>query len=222
MRERDWTPAVLLTATLCVTVVLMVWVTTPWLRAAIFRDEPGPGHARRLPPTEIAVWAGEVVPGVKGLLGPVWGDPEPDRFHDEALALPNAGGLAWYRLLLFNTSAEERTVPLVDGTLSIRPAGSDADVALRSLASMVRRGEVRIPEGRRAMLEALGALDESVRIPAGSMASLLIPFTRRVDLAVAQAVATEDGSEFHRRPMARADLQALLYDPPDLDRVKDL
>jgi hypothetical protein len=229
MRERDWTPAVLLTATVCVTVVAVLWVTTPGLREAVFPAESGPARARHLPPSEVAVWAGEVVPGVKGLLGPVWGDPDPDRRHDEGLneslrARPE--GLAWYRLLLFNTSGEDRTVRLGDGTLTIRPSsaapGAESVAPLRSLVSMERRGDVTIPPGRRAVLEALGALGESVRIPAGSMASLLIPFTRRVDLADAQAVATEDGSAFRRRPMPRAELHALLYDPPDLERVKDL
>jgi hypothetical protein len=226
MQERDWTPAVLLTATVCLTLVLLVAVTTPGLREALVREEAGPEQARRLPPAEIAVWAGEVVPGVKGLLGPVWGDPVPDAFHDhrlnESLALSAGEGLAWYRLLLFNTSDEERTVHLGDGAIAIRPPGVASPVPLRSLASMERRGEVRVPDGRRALLESLGALEDSVRVPAGSMASLLLPFTARVDLGAAQAVATGDGTEFHRRPMPRAELQALLYDPPDPERVKDL
>jgi hypothetical protein len=230
MRQRDWTPAVLLSGTVCVTLVAMVWVTTPWLWRSLVPEESGPGKARHLPPPEVSVWAGEVVPGVKGLLGPVWGDPDPDRRHDEGLnetlLLSPPDGLAWYRLLLFNTTSEERSVRLADGTLTIRPSSQHAEgetaVPLRSLLSMERRGEVTIPPARRVVLETLGALDESVRLPAGSMASLLIPFTRRVDLGAAQAVATEDGTEFHRRPMPRAELQALLYDPPDLERVKDL
>jgi hypothetical protein len=214
-----------MTATACLAVVLVVWVLSPRLRG-FYDPPPGPQHDRRLAPPEVVAWAGEVAPGVKGLLAPVWGDPGPDRFHDQQvnrrLELGEGKALAYYRLVLFNTTDEERVVRLGDGALSIRTSPPEAEVASRSLVAMESRGEVTLSPGTRAVLSGLGALHEEVKVPPGSAATLLVAFRSRVDLAEAARISARDGQDFHRRPMARAELQDLLYDPPDPVRVRDL
>jgi hypothetical protein len=220
MRERDWTPAVLVTSALCFFVATVAGATSPLLRLG--DSEPGPERARRLPPPEVSAWVGDLAPGLKGVLVPVWGDPEPDRLHDEELNHQLRAGLAYYRLLVFNTSGAERTLRLGDGALTIRPPGAGDAVTSRSLSTMLARGEINPSAGTKAVLGALGALEEEVTVSSGSMTSLLVPFGRHVDLAAAASVAAGDGTPFRRRPMQRAELQDLLYDGADEDRVKDL
>lgn len=224
MRRADWTPLVLVTASISVTVVAAVLLTTPWLRGAWDR-EPGPGHARRRLAETMQVWVGDVAPGVVGVLGPVWGQEGPDREHDrrlnEQLGLAQGRDLAWYHLLLFNRSEEDREIGLQDGALVIRPAGEGDPVGLTSVAALVARGEVRVAPSLAAVLRARGALSETVTVPAGWMADLLVAFERRVPLADAVQVATAAGSAFERRPMTRRDLDRLVEEP-DRARIEDL
>jgi len=216
MRRADWTPLVLVTASISVTVVAAVLLTTPWLRGP-WSGGPGPGHARRHLAETMQVWTGDLAPGVVGLLGPVWGQDGPDREHDrrlnEQLALPAGTELAWYHLLLFNRSEEDREVSLADGALTIRPAEGEGPVALTSLARRVARGEARVAPSLAAVLHARGALSETVTVPAGWMADLLVAFERRVPLEEAFEVATAEGASFTRRPMTRRELDRLVEDP---------
>jgi hypothetical protein len=224
MRRADWTPLVLITASISVTVVAAVLLTTPWLRAP-WGSEPGPAQERRHLADALQVWVGDVAPDVRGLLAPVWGEEEPDRAHDarlnEQLGLTGARALAWYHLLLFNRSEAPQRVSLADGALLIRPAGGASRVALRNLAGLVARGEARVAPSLAAVLTARGALSESVEVPAGWMADLLVAFDGRVPLAEAFGVATSTGSVFTRRPMTRRELDELVEDPAG-PRLEDL
>jgi hypothetical protein len=221
-RARDWTPLVLLSSALCLGVVLYVLVSRPELIRGVM-DGVGPAHARRHAPPSVDVWVGEVAPGLKGVLSAVWNDPEPDLLHDreinEGLDLEGEG-YAFYRLLLFNTAQEERTVLLEDGALRIQEADG-APVPLLSLAERVERGDLAPSASLRMVLAALGTLRRSVTLAPGEMADLVVPFRDRVDLGTAQSVASADGTPFRRRRIARAELQRLMLDP-DEARVRDL
>ena len=224
MRRADWTPLVLVTASISVTVVAAVLLTTPGLRAP-WGSEPGPALARRHLAGELQVWIGDVAPGVLGLLGPIWGEEKPDRAHDarlnEQLGLIGEEGLAWYHLLLFNRSDAVQRVSLADGALVIRPAQGDGRAELRSLVGLVARGEARVAPSLATVLTARGALSETVEIPGGWMADLLVAFDRRVPLDEAAEVATATGTAFRRRPMTRRDLDDLVEDPASA-RLEDL
>lgn len=224
MRRPDWTPAVLVTATVSVTVVLVVLVTSPWI-GLTFRTEPGPGQARRRLASKVDVWVGDLAPGVVGVLSPVWGEPEPDREHDarlnEELALMAPRKLAWFHLLVFNTSGEEQTIALGEGALVIRPPDGGAAGTLQSVAALVECGEARLTPALRLVLEARGALRDSVTVPAGWMADLLVAFDRRVELDQAVEVACAGGETFRRRPMSRRDLEGLV-ESPDASVLDDL
>jgi hypothetical protein len=223
MRRNDWTPAVLAT-TVAVAVVAAAILGAIWLRDR--GESAGPERSRRLPPPRVDAWVGDLAPGLKGVLGPVWGDPGPDLDHDRelnaGLDLPEGRGLAWYRLILFNTSEGAISVPLPEGAIAIHAPDSAAPVTLRSLSALVERGEVKPPPGGlRTVLKNLGALETTVEVPAGSSVSLLVPFGRRVDLEQAVDVASADGVKFHRRRMDRGEFQELLGSP-DEARIKDL
>lgn len=224
MRRADWTPLVLITASISVTVVAAVLLTTPWLRAP-WDSEPGPVQERRFLAEQVQVWVGDLAPGVVGLLGPVWGQIEPDRAHDtrlnQQLGLEGDGELAWYHLLLFNRSDAAQTVSLADGALTIRPPDGADPVALRSLAGLVARGEARVAPSLAAVLAARGALSETVEVPAHTMADLLVAFDRRVALDQAVDVTTRAGVSLRRRPKTRRDLDELVEDPTSAG-VEDL
>jgi hypothetical protein len=224
MRRNDWTPFVLAVATAAVLAVAVAWVASPWLRR-IAEGPPGPERARRLPPAEVETWVGDLAPGLKVVLAPVWGDPRSDEDHDlelnEAMALHGERSLSWHRLLLFNLSEEERIVPLPDGALAIRAEAAAEPILSRNLAALVERGEAKPPEGLRTVLKTLGALEDEVAMPPGSAVSLLVAFAERVELDRAVAVASADGVEFRRRRMPRGALQELIA-APDESRLKDL
>ena len=168
---------------------------------------------------------GEAAPGLKVALATVYGDPGQDLFHDEelnqGLRLDGSGALAYYRLLVFNSSTEERTVELKDGAISIRPAGTKDSVRLRSLPALVAQGGAVVSPSLRTVLEGLGTLRESVRVEPGSSATLVVPFQRRVDLASAEGVTLADGTAFRRRRIGQGALQRLIA-APDEEQVKDL
>ncbi len=228
MRRPDWTPIVLITASLSVTVVVAVFLTSPYL-SSLFRTQPGPTVPRHALAPKIDVWVGEIEPGLVAVLGPVWGEAGPDAAHDarlnEELALPEGTDFGWYQLLVFNVGKEERRLTLPDGALRIRvkreadaegagaAAGAVDAVSFRSLAPLIARGEASPSPGLATVLRARGTLGESVTIPAGWMADLLVPFDRRVALDRALEVASATGSTFRRRPMERRKLEALVEDP---------
>ena len=163
------------------------------------------------------MWVGDIVPGVRAVLGTVWGEAAPDTLHDARL---NAGlgvapdhALAFYRLLLFNTSSEDRDVALRDGALVVRPAGAGEPARLLDLSDLLGRGEATVSPALRVVLEGEGTLRPRVSLPAGRMADLIVPFDRRVGLEDAQDVETGDGTAFARRQMNRVDLEALMVSP---------
>jgi len=218
---------VLITATLSLTIVGVVLLSSPVFDISLFGRTAGPELARHPMASQVVGWVGEPVPGLKGLLTPVWGEPGPDLAHDrtlnEGLALTKEKGaaLAFYRLLVFNTSAEAIRLPLADGALEIQPAGNAPPVRLASVAALVEAGRAS-PSGALSMvLDAQGTLLEAVVVPPGMMADLLVAFERRVGLEDAAGVHGMDGVAFARRRIPRGDLEALLLDP-DVARIQDL
>ena len=220
----DWTPLVLLVSSVTLTAVATVWVLERVEASRAAQEAiPGPEQGEHGAPAEVDLWVGEVGPGVKVVLTSVWGDALPDRAHDDelrqGLGLPEGSPLAWYTLLVFNTSAEARTVPLEEGGLVVETEGGRARLA--SLPALVQRGEARPSPSLASVLTGLGALQRQVVLQAGEAASLLVCFDRRMDLGGAKTVATADGAAFRRRRMGRGDLQRLMADP-DSSQVSTL
>jgi hypothetical protein len=222
MDRSDWTPAVLITASVCLLTAGLVWLVAPWDR---FSSEfPGPGLPRHRAPAHVVVWTGEFAPGVKGVLAPVWGDAKPDRDHarllNEDLGLDGESELVYFRLLVFNTTPEAHTLHLEDGAIRIAVEEGSQPVPMRSLAAMLERDEVDMAEGLAFSLRSLGALQRTVELPAGGVAKLIVPFGRRASLEAARAVATENGTALRRRQMAAAAFRRLITTPGDV-RVED-
>lgn len=211
-----------MTATLSLTVVAAVLVSSP-----LFGLRPGhgrsPGVARRALAPQVVVWVGDLAPGLRGVLTPVWGEPGPDEAHDETLnqELSSRRHLAFYRLLLFNTAEETRRVPLLTGALEIRPDGDQPPGRLQSLPALLREGVASASPALVTVLEAQGALEEELVLPPGMMADVLVVFDRHVPLEQAQGVEGTDGATFARRRIERGVLEALL-EAPDASRIRDL
>jgi hypothetical protein len=220
----DWTPAVLITATVSLVTVGLVWLVTPW-GPGRFGEPSGPTRPRHRPPAEVVVWTGELAPGLKGVLGPVWGDARPDQDHadllNDDLGLTGERALAYFRLLVFNTSDETRSLALGAGELVVLGEEGQSPLPLRSLARMVADGEVAIPRGLEFSLRSLGALTESIDVPPGRFAKLVVPFGGSARLDTARTVVTAHGTELHRRQMATAAFRRLIEDPNE-GRLKDL
>ncbi len=224
MEANDWTPAVLITATISLMTAGLVWLVAPW-GTGIGAHEPGHTIPRRVPRAEVVVWTGELAPGLKGVLGPVWGDPKPDRFHDQSLnedlGLEGERALVYYRLLVFNTSEEPRSLEVGEGRIVMLGETDGGKLPLRSLARMVERGEIQLDGGMEFSLRSLGALTTTVEVPAGSFAKLVVPFDGKASIETARAVATQDGTELRRRQIAQAAFRRLVASP-DESQVKDL
>ncbi len=222
MERNDWTPAVLITATVSLLTAGLVWIVAPW--GPTTEGPPRPDVPRHGLAQEVVVWIGEFGSDLKGVLGPVWGDAGPDRDHDgllnEDLGLAGERALSYYRLLLFNTSKEPRTVTLGEGRIVMEGEHGDR-VYLKNLAEMVARGDVELSPSLAFSLRSLGALSETVEIPGGQAASLMVPFNGPARIETARAVGLANEREFRRRQMARATFRRLIEDP-DEARVKDL
>ena len=181
---------------------------------------PGPEQPRRRPPDQVQVWVGELDEGVVGVLGPVWGDPSPDRAYEGTLnhdlGLEGDAALGYCRLLVFNTSKQPKTLSIRDSLLEIKGA-QGRRVPLRSLAGMAERGEVTIPDGLAFTLRAVGILQEAIEIPPASMANLVVSFAHPAPLAAASAVQTAKGSALEARPIPRSRLQRLMQSPAERD-----
>jgi hypothetical protein len=213
---RDWTPVVLLVSTLSLATVAVVWAIDRMRHPPIAEEgEPGPERGERGAPADVHLWVGEVAPGVKGVLTSVFGDPQPDRAHDEelrtGLGLAADSPLAWYRLLLFNTSSEARTIVLKPGGIVVEAETVSANLA--SLPDLVKSGAARPSPALSAVLRGLGALREEVVLPPGDATTLLVCFERRVDLAGATTVASANGTRFRPRRMGRGELARLMAEP---------
>jgi hypothetical protein len=198
----------------------LLLVAQPLLRT--FLDRPLPSGRPTEREAEVDLWVGEVAPGVKGILGAVYDDPEADARNDRewnaGLGLPGDQGLAYYRLHLANTSPDPVRVDLHDGLLTITPPDG-TPVRMRSLSSLIAEG--RVSPSLRASLSALGSGREALDVPAGTLAAPFVAFPRRVALGQASAVAREDGVSFHRRRIPRdrwEDLRA----SPSARRIEEL
>lgn len=213
----------LIASTVSLTVVTVVLMTSPVFQPT-YDTRPGPARPRHALPERVAVWVGDLDGGVRALLSPVWGDAEPDARHDQVLnaGLATQPPLAFYELLVFNSSDQSASLALPDGALRIQATDDGADVvSLRSVASLVDSGRATPSPALRTVLLGLGSLRPVVEVEPGAMATLLVAFDRRVDLEEVVAVSWVDGTAFRRRPMARERLEALLLDPTEA-RVGEL
>lgn len=225
MRRDEWIQSLLIMATVALVVVGAVWLLMPPRDTSW--DEPGDMLPRRNAPKQVTLWVGEVEPGLKGVLTAVFGDPEPDSAHDRKLneALGRVEGaaappLAFYRLLLFNTSKIEKRFPLSDGALVVKPA-EGAVVGLQNLSEGDLAEDPEISPSVRATLAMLGTLRADVEVPAGKRVNLVVAFAGRADLATADSVETAEGRPFHRLQRTRAELRRIIADPR-VDRIRDL
>ncbi|MDA1195852.1 MAG: hypothetical protein O2894_11790 [Planctomycetota bacterium] len=223
MEQNDWTPAVLLTATICLATAGLVWIVAPF---GPTRGRPGaptiPLHDYR---QDVVVWTGDLAPGLKGVLGPVWGDAGPDRDHDGMLngdlGLRGPRALAYFRLLVFNTSEETQTLELRDGDIRMTGPDESRSQTLRSLGRMLEAGEIHADAGLRFTLGSIGALVERVDVLPGTFAKLVVPFDGEARIEQAHAVVTAQGLVLRRVEMAKTVFRSLM-ERPDEARVRDL
>ncbi len=224
MERSDWTPAVLITATISLVTAGLVWLVGPWGSAGLY-GQPGATMPRHAAVDKIAVWTGQLAPGLKGVLGPVWGDALPDRDHDgllnEGLGLEGDRALVYYRLLVFNTTKEARSLELGEGQIVMLGESGGGKIPLRSLARMVQRGEIKLTGSLAFSLRSIGALSTKVKIPPGRFAKLVVPFDGGASIETARVIATKDGTELRRRQITQAAFRRLVEDPDEL-HVKDL
>ncbi len=223
MDQQDWTPAVLITATICLVTAGLVYLVRPWDPSAA--GAGGDTIPRTRYRDAVVVWTGELAPGLKGVLGPVWGDPGPDRDHDgilnEDLGLEGDKALAWFRLLVFNTSKSPQTLELRAGALVMTGEEGERALPLQSLAKRMADGDLRVDEALRFTLGSMGALSERVVVPPGAFAKLVVPFDGDARLERAQTVVTAQGTVLRRVEIARTMFRHLMENP-DESRVKDL
>ena len=217
MPRSEWTPLVVAAATVGVVTAFLIWAVSTRF---VGDDEPGDSKPLRSAPPQVTLWVGEVHPGLKGALTDVYGDTRPDHAHDarlnEQLGLEGDAALAFYRLLLFNTSTEERAYPLRSGGLAVVADADGPEALLHPLS-----GPPTLDGGTRFALEALGTLRDSVAVPAGSMANIVVAFDRRRDLSRAAGVETAEGTALAQRRMSRVMLRRLIENPR-ADWIQDL
>lgn len=222
MTRDEWTQALLITGTIALVTVGVIWMLVPGIGDDW--DEPGDMIPRRTAPAQVTLWAGEIQPGLKGVLVAVYGDPEPDAEHDRKLnaALDRQAGaeLGFYRLLLFNTSSEDKQFSLADGALVVQ-AAAGTSVGLQNLSDGVAAGRIEVSPAVRATLGMLGTLSAEVDVPPGKRVNLIVAFRGHTDLATAESVATAEGHAFHRLQRSRAELRRIIADPR-ADRIRDL
>ena len=214
-----WRAPVLLGLLSALAVFLILTLAGSWIRGREVARLPNVPPPQR--PPAVDVWVGEPAPGVKVVLSAVFNEPEPDRGHDELLnhrlSLPDGRGLAYYQLVVFNTSEAPVTLRLKDGAISITPKGGDP-LPMRSLAALAGKGT---SPAVGVVLSALGATTEVMEVPPGRKATHLVAFDRRVPLGEAVSVAREDGTAFHPRRISRQRWFDLL-EAPTVDELKDL
>ena len=219
-------PAIALGLCTAILVFTGLVAVTSWGRSRI----PAPTAAGRLAGVgrEVDLWVGDLVPGVKAILASEWNQPDWDARHDATLnaglGLAGKEALAYYQLLLFNTTEAEVTVPVRDGALTlVDPSG--ASLPLRSLAPLLRGappGGGSAPTSPPAStLRALGAHVEEVVLPPGRMTRHPVAFARRVPLGELASVASADGARFHARRILEPAWAGLLHSPRTSD-LRDL
>jgi hypothetical protein len=191
----------------------LLLLAQPLLRRLL--DRPLPSGAPVAHEAEVDLWVGDLAPGVKGILGNVYDEPEADARNDRewnaALGVPEGEPLAYYRLHVANTSSAPVRVDLRDGLLTLTPSGGGPALPLRSLAPLLAK-DSRAP-ALRANLAAVGSGREALEVPPGTFATPYVAFPRRVALGDVAAVARADGSSFHRRRIARERWEDLRASP---------
>ena len=219
-------PAVWLAVATAVLVFAILTLASSWFRA---QD----GHARggapaaASPAADIDLWVGDLAPGVRCVLSSEWNDPAIDAAYDEdlnrSLGLGQGRGLAYYRLVVFNTTDKTVTLAFRDGQVVLTPKKGQAPLAMKSLASLVSGGAAASdrPSAQVAVLRGLGAGRETIDLPPGSRHSHPIAFERRVPLAEAVSVASADGTAFRPRRMPGRRWTGILEASSAAD-VKDL
>lgn len=170
---------------------------------------------------EVDLWVGELVPGVKAILASEWNQPDWDARHDatlnDGLGLAGAGRLAYYQLLLCNTTETAVTVPVRDGAIVLVPKEGPA-LPLVSLAPLLGAAAAS-PQA--ATLRALGGHLADVALPPGRMTRHPVAFSRRVALGDLVSVAAKEGTPFHARRILEPVWAGLLHSPRSSD-LRDL
>ncbi len=205
------------------TAVLLFAVLTlvsTWTRG---REAPTPPEAvHEAPLGDVDVWVADLGPGVKEVLSSEWNQPAWDAAQDEALSKElglDGAGLAFYSLLVFNTSDAPATVPLPEGGLVLKAPGG-VRLPSRSLSAIVAAPPAA-GSPQADTLRLLGAARDSVVVPPGRMARRPVAFSRRVPLAEVEGVESADGTAFHRRRIERPRWAAMLQSPT-VDDLRDL
>jgi len=194
------------------------------------------GRSRGVPPSsperlagvsrEVDLWVGELAPGVKAILASEWNQPDWDSRHDatlnDGLGLVGRHRLAYYQLLLCNTTEAAVTVPVRDGALAL--VGKDgAALPMVSLSPLL--GGAGAPSAAKspqvATLRALGGHLPEVVLPPGRMTRHPVAFARRVALGEVASVASADGTPFRARRMPEPVWAGLLHSPRTSD-LRDL
>ncbi len=217
-------PAIALGLCTAILVFTALVAATSWGRsrgALAPSPEPLAGVGR-----EVDLWVGELAPGVKAILASEWNQPDWDARHDETLneglGLVGADRLAYYQLLLCNTTETTITVPVRDGALSLG-LGDGTSLPLVSLSRLLGPVDGRAAPGspQAATLRALGGHLEDVVLPPGRMTRRPVAFARRVALGDLVSVASADGTRLHPRRILEPVWAGLLHSPRTSD-LRDL
>ncbi len=217
-------PAIALGLCTAIVVFTALLAATSWGRsrgAPASSPEPLAGVSR-----EVDLWVGELAPGVKAILASEWNQPDWDARHDatlnDGLGLVGKDRLAYYQLLLCNTTEAMVTVPVRDGALSL--VGKDGTaLAMRSLSPLLGGAGVpfALDSPQVATLRALGGHLPEVALPPGRMTRHPVAFARRVALGELASVASADGTPFRPRRMLEPVWAGLLHSPRTSD-LRDL
>ena len=191
----------------------MTMVST-WIRV---RDRSGFGTGAFAPVVarDVEVWVGQLAPGVKGVLSSegndARSDPRQDALLSQGLGLPGGTSLAFYSLVVFNTSSTSVHVALGDGSLVVAAPGGPPEPSKGLHAFFA--GASPPSSSQASVLRSLGADRETVDLPPGKMARQTIAFARPLDLSTAVSVVTRDGTAFHRRRIPQKTWAGLLHSP---------
>ena len=131
---------------------------------------------------------------------------------DLALALPDSGPC---KITL------QAHLDLGEGRLVMTGEDAADSLPLRSLAAMLAAGEVEVDDGLRFALRSLGALSQTLEIPAGRFVKLVVPFDGQARIERARTIVTSQGTVLRRVELARGVFRRLM-ESPDEARVKDL
>jgi len=217
-------PAIALGLCTAILVFTALLAATSWGRsrgALPTSPEPLAGVSR-----EVDLWVGEIVPGVKAILASEWNQPDWDARHDatlnDGLRLVGNDRLAYYQLLLCNTTEAEVTVPVRDGALSlVRRDGSQLPMVSLAPRLAGAGGGAVASSPQVSTLRALGGHLAEVSLPPGRMTRHPVAFAYRVALGELASVASADGTPFRARRILEPVWAGLLHSPRTSD-LRDL